>query len=487
MLRSFLLELRHLSLDHPRIDPVAPYLVIRALLLHLPQQPPIPLLEPSRGRAVTFRQPALEDLEAPQEREPIRVEPRRPGRLEHQRPDHEMPQRHRVDLLDHTGWRLAPQVRRLGRSPRVLVGLLLVEDQLLLPSLMVQDDQFFGRIEILIKQIRDQGVDFAMADPLRIVQRVADHPHDDPTSILPAVVGRSIDLGQIRAIGQVADRLEDQPAGHPRQDLHATRGYLLPQAIAEEAAVPQQAQLRRPVAEQAGDHRLLTMGRGPYHEGDLDVRPQLDRAELADLGEGPAAARPGRGAAEGSGVGVRVGDIADHAIDPHQTEPAVEGPGRLGPGRRANDPLEQVAHWGDAQALPGHAEAGPVRRLLTDPESACVLEDLADGQIGQQPHRQGHPADDLVGQFATSLIGSAGRLKGLANGLGWDHLFESRQAIQDPARVSGRQRAMSLWHSRHGLLVAWVLSKPKVRGGCDLRLFQRYWDRGYYVHGTLPR
>src|SRR5512135_2463564 len=113
MLRSFLLELRHLSLDHPRIDPVAPYLVIRALLLHLPQQPPIPLLEPSRGRTVTCRQPALEAPEAPHEREPIRVEPRRPGRLAHQRPDHEMPQRHRVDLLDHTRWRLAPQVRRL--------------------------------------------------------------------------------------------------------------------------------------------------------------------------------------------------------------------------------------------------------------------------------------------------------------------------------------------------------------------------------------
>jgi hypothetical protein len=67
-----------------------------------------------------------------------------------------------------------------------------------------------------------------------------------------------------------------------------------------------------------------------------------------------------------------------------------------------------------------------------------MLEDLTDGQIGQQPHSQDHPADDLVGQCATSLIGSAGRLKGLANGLGWDHLFESRQAIQDPARVIGR-------------------------------------------------
>ena len=192
--------------------------------------------------------------------------------------------------------------------------------------------------------------------------------------------------------------------------------------------------------------------------------PNSTRLSLRTWGKAPVAARPSRGAAEGSGVGVRVGDIEDHAIDPHQTEPAGEGPGRLGPGQRANDPLEPVAHGGDAQALPGHAEAGPVRSLLTDPKSAGVLEDLADGQIGQQPQSQDHPADDLVGQFATSLIGSAGRLKGLANGLGWDHLFESRQSTPDPARVIGRQRAMSVWHASHGLLVAWVLSKPKVSG-----------------------
>ena len=57
---------------------------------------------------------------------------------------------------------------------------------------------------------------------------------------------------------------------------------------------------------------------------------------------------------------------------------------------------------------------------------------------------------------------------------GGDNLFESRQAIQDPARLIGRQRALSLWHASHGLLVAWVLSKPKVTRGRDLRLFQRY-------------
>jgi hypothetical protein len=45
-------------------------------------------------------------------------------------------QRQSVDLLDHPGGRLAPQLRRLGRPPRVLVGLLLVEDQLDVPAMM---------------------------------------------------------------------------------------------------------------------------------------------------------------------------------------------------------------------------------------------------------------------------------------------------------------------------------------------------------------
>ena len=59
MLGSFLLILRHLLLDHPGIDPVAAYLVVGPLPLHLPQQPPIPPLEASRRRAVAFRQPGI--------------------------------------------------------------------------------------------------------------------------------------------------------------------------------------------------------------------------------------------------------------------------------------------------------------------------------------------------------------------------------------------------------------------------------------------
>ena len=45
-----------------------------------------------------------------------------------------------------------------------------------------------------------------------------------------------------------------------------------------------------------------------------------------------------------------------------------------------NDLLKEVANRGDAQALSGHAKAGPMGGLLAATEPACVLEDLADRQ-----------------------------------------------------------------------------------------------------------
>jgi hypothetical protein len=73
------------------------------------------------------------------------------------------------------------------------------------------------------------------------------------------------------------------------------------------------------------------------------------------------------------------------------------------------------------------------------------------------------------------IVEPSGRRRRVANVFGADHLFESRQAIPDPARVIGRRRALSSWHASHGLLVARVQSKPKVTGGHDLRLFERDW------------
>ena len=85
--------------------------------------------------------------------------------------------------------------------------------------------------------------------------------------------------------------------------------------------------------------------------------------------EAAGAALP-RGAVEGGRVGGGVGDVEDRAVDAHQPQPVSECTGRLGPGQRMDDLLEQLADRSDAQALPSHAQAGPMRGRLADAEPA---------------------------------------------------------------------------------------------------------------------
>src|SRR5271163_1944533 len=383
MLGSFFLPFRHLPLDHPWIDSIAPCLIIGSLFLKFPEQTAIPFLERSRRGAVALWQPALEDLEASQEREPIRVKIYCLCRLEHQGSHHEMAQRKRINLLDYARWSLASQLRWFGCTPRVVMGLLLVKHQLLFPSLVVKRNQFHRRIECFVEEICDQNMFFIVADPLGVVQRVADHPDDDPIAVFLSAVGRSIDLGQIRAISQISDRLEGQHVGHPRQDLHVARRQFAPQFIAEKVAVPEQEHVGSQMAKQARDHSLLAVGTAPYHEADLDVSAKFDQAQFGDLRKSSIASFPGRGTSESGVVGFRVGDIKDHAINAHQAQSSVESPWRVRLGQRTNNLLEQVPHRSDAQPSPGHAKAGAMGSLLANTKTARMLEDL-DWQVGQQ-------------------------------------------------------------------------------------------------------
>jgi hypothetical protein len=131
MVGTFLLPFRHLPLDHARIDSVAAR--VGLFVLHLPEQAAIPRLKRLGRPRVTLGQAAFQDLETPGERQPIRVHAHRGGGLEHQRPDHEMAERQGINLLHHSRWRLAAQLGRLRRTPRILVGLLFVEDEFLSP------------------------------------------------------------------------------------------------------------------------------------------------------------------------------------------------------------------------------------------------------------------------------------------------------------------------------------------------------------------
>jgi hypothetical protein len=48
--------------------------------------------------------------------------------------------------------------------------------------------------------------------------------------------------------------------------------------------------------------------------------------------------------------------------------------------------------------------------------------------------------------------------------LGADHLFQSRQSIQNPARIIDRKRTSSLLHASHSLPVVGIGSKERFEG-----------------------
>ena len=136
---AFLFPLGYFLFDDSWIDSIPARFDL--LLLHFPEQSLEPRLERLRRPCVAFRQAALEDLKASRKGKAIRVETDRRRGLKHQGADDIVRQRQGVHLLDHTRWCLAPQVRGLRRSPRVLVRFLLVKGQLFFPAFVVQRDQ----------------------------------------------------------------------------------------------------------------------------------------------------------------------------------------------------------------------------------------------------------------------------------------------------------------------------------------------------------
>src|SRR3974377_1509071 len=58
-----------------------------------------------------------------------------------------------------------------------------------------------------------------------------------------------------------------------------------------------------------------------------------------------------------------------------------------------------------------------------------------------------------MSQRTLAGVAPADGVEGLLNVLGADNLFQSRQPIQNPASVIGRQRTSSLMHASHSLHV----------------------------------
>ena len=195
MLGSLLGPLGHLLFDHARIEAVAAR--FRPFLPEFPKQGFRPLRKGSWRAAAALREAALHDVKTPGEREAIGIEPLPLGGLEHQGANYEMPQRQRIQLLNHAGRGFTAEVGGLGRPTRILVRLLLVVDQFVFPSLVVSGNQLHRRRKPLVQEVGKQGGLFAVADRLRIVNRVLDHPHDDPGAVFRSGISVGINLGQV--------------------------------------------------------------------------------------------------------------------------------------------------------------------------------------------------------------------------------------------------------------------------------------------------
>src|SRR5262249_3760257 len=259
--------------------------------------------------------------------------------------------------------------------------------------------------------------------------------------------------------------------------------YLLPQPVAEEAAVPQQQQARAEVAEQPRGHGLLAALLLPDafdHQGQLGAGADLDQAELADLGEGALAAAA-LGAAEGQGVGGGVSAGVDRAVEGDHPPALVEGARGVWPGQGSSQRLKEQADGCDAQALARPAQAGAVGRLLRrgGDEAAAGLEQAREGQGGGHAHGQDEPEDDLEGQGAAAGGGAARVPQALQAVLAGDNLPQQEQPVQHPLGLAHRQRACPMLPARrplHGsLLGPWCPANPSYQVAATYVHVQRYW------------
>jgi hypothetical protein len=387
MLGSFLPPVRHLSLDDPRIPPVSTR--PQSLMPDLPQEPSIPRLGIDVRR---LGQLTLQHSERVDEGEPVRILAGHHRRVVHHSPHHVVRQHQAIDLLHHPRRRLAPDRDR----PAAQVGLDLIKGQLFFPPLVVDQRRFVRRHILRVGQVGDQPVPLARPGAVRVVVGILDHPHQEAAHV-PATVGRTrVDLGQVRAVGQPADRPQDGVALDPRQQVGAPPDDCGDQFVAEEAAVPDQEHARPEVVQQRADHRRLAVAQRLDRQAADGVRAQLTEGQQPDLREGPLGPAR-RGAAEGACVVRGIGQIERGAVEAHQPPASVERPDRLVSGHGASGLKEQVPQGGDAEPAAGLGEGGVGRLGLVAGrvESAPGLGDRVGGEEG---HGDDQPDDGIGGE-----------------------------------------------------------------------------------------
>ena len=107
--------------------------------------------------------------------------------------------------------------------------------------------------------------------------------------------GAAVDLGQVRAVVQHPDRLEDQVRLDPGQQMRPPLAHLGDGLVAEEVAVPQQQHVLLEEPQQVVGHGDLAAGLRLDQEAPQHMAAGLAQGQDAGLGErGGARPLPGR-------------------------------------------------------------------------------------------------------------------------------------------------------------------------------------------------
>jgi hypothetical protein len=92
-----------------------------------------------------------------------------------------------------------------------------------------------------------------------------------------------------------------------------------------------------------------------------------------------------------------------------------------------------------------------MRRGFAFAEASAVLEDLSDGQVGEDSHSQDDPEDDFAAQSAASAVEASGILQGLPNLVSADNLLQQEQAVHKASALANGQNTQFLIHLGHSL------------------------------------
>ena len=119
----------------------------------------------------------------------------------------------------------------------------------------------------------------------------------------------------------------------------------------------------------------------------------LHQAQFAYLREGAVATRsvPPKAAALAGESGT---------FGPCRLEPSAANPGRRLPASAAwpagGPTARTTAHGSQSQTLTSDTETGAVRRPFAGLQASVILEDLTNGQVGEDAHGQDDPEDDFT-------------------------------------------------------------------------------------------